>query len=313
MYKNAMQRLEPCVRRPILLLCQSFCGRISMRAFGLKTLSLLLLSLSLSGCGILEWKDKALDALVARIPPDMEEGLGEQILPTFLPAEAIIKDEVLQTRIERLLKPLIERNGIGEPRIKIYLSREAELNAFALPGGILIFNAGMLMAAGSPEEILGVAAHELAHVTEKHVLKSMIQSLSLAAIVSFFLGDVSALGAYILQQSQMLLQNGFTRTQEAEADQIGFDYLVNAGVHPKGMSQFFQRLEQKRKEGAETAAENRSLQRMSVFLSTHPLTTERIRMVEDRLAALTDAQKKKLKPVSFELKEFQDRLSQRMN
>jgi predicted Zn-dependent protease len=273
----------------------------------------MLLGLTLSGCGLLEWKDRALDALVARIPPDMEEGLGEQVLPTFLPAEAVIKDEILQRQMENLLKPLIERNRIGEPRIKIYLSREAELNAFALPGGILIFNAGMLMAAGSPEEILGVAAHELAHVTEKHVLKSMIQSLSLAAIVSFFLGDVSALGAYILQQSQMLLQNGFTRTQESEADQIGFDYLVNAGIHPKGMGQFFQRLEQKRKEGDDTPAENQSLQRMSVFLSTHPLTTERIRMVEDRVAALTNEQKKKLKPVSFDLKEFQERLSQRMN
>jgi predicted Zn-dependent protease len=270
----------------------------------------MLFGLTLSGCGLLEWKNKALDSLVARIPPDMEQGLGEQILPSFLPEEAILRDAALQSRLESLLKPLIESNGIKQPPVKIYMSRDAALNAFALPGGILIFNAGMLMAAGSPEEILGVAAHELAHVTEKHVLKSMIQSLSLAAIVSFFLGDVSELGAYILQQSQMLLQNGFTRTQEAEADQIGFDYLVSAGVHPQGMSQFFQRLEKQKSEEADTPDENRSLQRMSVFLSTHPLTAERIRMVEERLAALTNQQKQKLKPVSFDLKSFQERLAQ---
>jgi predicted Zn-dependent protease len=283
-----------------------------MRAVLLRCVYLIALGLTLSGCGILEWKDKALDALVARIPPDMEVGLGEQVLPSVLPPEAILKDAALQSRLEGLLKPLIERNGINQPPIKIYISREPALNAFALPGGILIFNAGMLMAAGTPEEILGVAAHELAHVTEKHVLKSMVQSLGLTAIVSFFLGDVSELGVYILQQSQMLLQNGFTRTQEAEADGIGFDYLVNAGIHPQGMSQFFQRLEKQKSEEADAPAENRSLQRMSVFLSTHPLTAERIRMVEERLATLANEKKQKLKPVRFDLKDFQQRLAQEM-
>jgi predicted Zn-dependent protease len=270
---------------------------------------LLLFCFLLSGCGFLEWKDRALDALVDRIPTDMEEGLGQQILPTFLPEEAVLRDSVLQTRLQNLLNPLVTRNQIKEPAIKIYISRDEELNAFALPGGIMIFNAGMLMAAGSPEEILGVAAHELAHVTEKHVLKSMIQSLSLAAIVTYFLGDVSELGAYILQQSQMLLQNGFTRTQEAEADRIGFDYLVAAGIHPQGMTHFFQRLEKKRSSSTEDSAR---LQRMSVFLSTHPLTAERIRQVEERTAALTNEQKKNLKPVVFDLKDFQSRLSQQL-
>ncbi|HET9237433.1 MAG TPA: M48 family metallopeptidase [Oligoflexus sp.] len=281
-----------------------------MRAALWRTFCLMALSLTLSGCGILEWKEKALDALVSRIPPDMEVGLGEKVLPTVLPPEAILKDPVLQSRLEGLLKPLIDRNGIHQPPIKIYISRDDELNAFALPGGILIFNRGMLLAAGSAEEILGVAAHELAHVTEKHVLKSMIQSLSLAAIVSFFLGDVSELGAYILQQSQMLLQNGFTRSQEGEADRIGFDYLIAAGIHPKGMSQFFQRLEKRKSEGADSPAETRKLERVSVFLSTHPLTAERIRMVEQRIAGLTPQEIKALKPVRFDLKDFQQRLAQ---
>jgi predicted Zn-dependent protease len=270
----------------------------------------MVLGLTLSGCGILEWKEKALDALVSRIPPDMEVGLGEKVLPTVLPPEDVLKDPVLQSRLEGLLKPLIERNGINQPPIKIYISRDGELNAFALPGGILIFNRGMLLAAGTAEEILGVAAHELAHVTEKHVVKSMIQSLSLAAIISFFLGDVSELGAYILQQSQMLLQNGFTRTQEAEADRIGFDYLVAAGIHPKGMSQFFQRLEKRKSETADAPAEGRRLDRVSVFLSTHPLTAERIRMVEERIAGLSAQEIKALKPVRFDLKDFQQRLGQ---
>jgi predicted Zn-dependent protease len=277
-----------------------------MRAALWRSLTFIVLSLTLSGCGILEWKEKVLDALVSRIPPEMEVGLGKKILPTVLPPEAILKDPVLQSRLEGLLKPLIERNGIKQPPIKIYISRDAQLNAFALPGGILIFNRGMLKAAGSAEEILGVAAHELAHVTEKHVVKSMIQSLSLAAIVSFFLGDVSELGAYILQQSQMLLQNGFTRSQEAQADLIGFDYLLAAGIHPKGMSQFFQRLEQRKSEAAGT----QQIERMSVFLSTHPLTAERIHMVEERLAGLSPQQLKALKPVRFDLKDFQQRLAQ---
>ncbi len=269
-------------------------------------LSLLLFSVLLSGCGVLEWKDRALDALVDRIPPDMEASLGAQILPSVLPPEAVLKEAELQARLESLLKPLIDRNKIHEPKIRIIISREPALNAFALPGGILIFNKGMLMAAGSPEEILGVAAHELAHATEKHVLKSMIQSLGLAAIVNFFLGDVSDLGAYILQQSQVLLQNGFTRKQEGKADEIGFEYLVGASINPQGMNHFFQRLEKQKSEGGESE----KLQRASAFLSTHPLTTDRIRLVEERMAALTPAEKDKLKPVKFDLKGFQERLAQ---
>lgn len=262
----------------------------------------------ISGCGVLEWKEKLLDALVSRFPTEMEVGLGKQILPSVLPNETILRDAVLQSRLEKLLKPLIERNRIIKPTIQIYISRRAELNAFALPGGILIFNAGMLAATGSPEEILGVAAHELAHVTKKHVLKSMIQRLGLAVIVGFFLGDVSELSAYLIQKSQMLLQNGFTRTQETEADQIGFDYLVTAGIHPKGMGDFFQRLQRQKSESSDSSAKSRGLQLMNTFLSTHPLTVERISMVERRVAALTTQQRQKLKPVTFDLKSFQKRI-----
>jgi predicted Zn-dependent protease len=273
-------------------------------------LHLLLLSFLTSGCGLLEWKDKLLDVLVDRIPPEMEASLGQQILPSVLPSEATLRDAVLQRQLEGLLEPLLEKNAITQPKIRIYISREPALNAFAIPGGILIFNAGMLRASGSPEEILGVAAHEIAHATERHVVKSMIQSLSLAAIVSFFLGDISGLGAYILHQSQMLLQNGFSRTQEAQADEVGFRYLVQAGVDPRGMSRFFERIRAQKGELEAQHAEGQKLERMNALFSTHPLTQDRIRWVEERFAGLSSQEKAKLRPVRFDLKAFQARLNQ---
>lgn len=274
----------------------------------LRHASLLILSLLISACGLLDLKDRALDSLVRRIPSDMEESLGRQILPSVLPAEAIVRDAELQAELQSLLRILITRNKINQPRIRLYISRDPALNAFALPGGILIFNAGMLTAAGSPEEILGVAAHELAHVTEKHVLKSMVQSLGLTAIVMFFLGDVSELGVYILRQSQVLLQNGFSRKQEAEADDIGLDYLIAAGVHPQGLLQFLQRLEQKKS----NRAQDKSLEKVSTFLSTHPLTADRIRNIKERTETLPSSERQKLKPVQFDLKGFQTRLLQKV-
>lgn len=269
---------------------------------------LFVLSLFLSGCGLLEWKDKALSALVARIPIEMEVSLGGQILPTLLPAEALVRHPALQDNLEQLLRPLIERNNISSPPIRIFISKDPAINAFAIPGGKLIFNAGFLNAAESPEEVLGVAAHEIAHATQRHVVKSMVQSLSLAAIVSFFLGDISGIGAYILQQSQMLLQNGFSRVQEAEADELAFQYLVQARIDPRGMVQFFQRIQEL--ESGQSQPQPKNLQKVNNFFSSHPLTQDRIRMIESKMQQLSAKERESLRAVRFNLVLLKKQLSE---
>jgi len=262
-----------------------------------KCVVILIVSTTVSSCGALEWKDKLLSAAANQIPWSFEEAMGNQLLPSVLPEEAMIKDPKALAALEGLLKPITET--IAVPKIKIHISSDPALNAFAIAGGHLIFNRGMLLAAETPEEIAGVAAHEIAHATERHVMRSMIQGLGLYAIITFFLGDISAIGAYLLSQGKALLESGFSRKQERAADQKGVDNLIAARIDPRGMIRFFQRL-QKEAGSAPPSA-------VTKFLSTHPLTAERIEAIEARLKALP-AGEKNWKRIEFNMKEFQGRL-----
>lgn len=267
----------------------------------MKTILAFLMIATLStSCGLLELKDSLLTSAANAVPWDFENAMGDQLLPSILPPEMELKDEAAKRELEKLLAPLASK--IDQPKIRVHISQDKELNAFAIPGGHLIFNRGMLLAAESPEEILGVASHEIAHATERHTMRSMIQGLSLYALITLFLGDVSGLGAILIDQGQALIQNGFSRTQERAADAIGLDRLIDAKINPRGMLRFFQRLEKE----AQTKGQPHS--RVEAFLSTHPLTAERIAAIEERLANLPEREKATWKPVAFDLKSFQARL-----
>ncbi len=275
------------------------------RHFVRKSLLLLLLSTGLSGCGILELKDRLLDAIVNQVPFSLEQSMGQQLRPSILPDAQIVRDAKLQAQLQKLLAPLINTNTNANFPITIYISSDPVLNAFAIPGGILIFNSGMLLAVSSPEEILGVAAHELAHATQRHVLRSMVQNLSIAAALTIFLGDASGLIGFILQQGQVLLQKGFSRQQEADADRIGFQYLVRSDIDPRGMSKFFERLQDLKQQKEQARG---SQARVQNFFSTHPLTEERIQSIERMYAQLKPSERRELQAVRFDLKGFQRRL-----
>lgn len=264
------------------------------------------LLLSLQGCGLLSLKDKLLDMLVDKIPIELETAIGERILPTVLPKEAIHNDPEALKLLSNLLEPLFKANKINSPPFRLLISKDPQLNAFALPGGILVFNSGMLRAAATPEEVLGVAAHEIAHATERHVLKSMIQTLSLTAMLTFFLGDLSGLSAFLIQQGQILLQNGFSRVQEAEADRVGFDYLVAARIDPNGMTQFFKRIESQADRGGQQ--DGGSMAKVESFFSTHPLTAERIKNVEGWIQELPETTRARFRASPFPLETLKARL-----
>jgi predicted Zn-dependent protease len=261
-----------------------------------KLANILIFSTMMTSCGALEWKDKLLSSASNKIPWSFENAMGDQLLPSILPPEQRIDNPKAQAELEALLLPITSK--IKEPLIKVHISQDPALNAFAIPGGHLIFNKGMLLAAESPEEIVGVAAHEIAHATERHVMRSMIQGLSLYAVVTPFMGDVSGVGAYLIHQGQALLETGFSRKQEREADAKGVENLVDAKIDPKGMIRFFERIQKE-------AGPNPS--GVTRFLSTHPLTSERIEAIETTLKSLP-ASEKTWKPIEFNLKEFQNRL-----
>ncbi|MDR3358978.1 MAG: M48 family metalloprotease [Desulfovibrio sp.] len=160
------------------------------------------------------------------------------------------------------------------------------LNAFAVPGGYIYVFSGLIMNFDSEDELVGVMAHELAHVTQRHVASRLerAQFVSLGSLLLAVAGiaaggpgggavAVSALGA---GQATML---NYSRLDETEADQIGLQYLVAAGYPPEGMVNGFKVLRRKSMmSGASVPS----------YLSTHPAIGERINTLQSRIAAMPD-------------------------
>ena len=136
-------------------------------------------------------------------------------------------------------------------------------NGFAVLGGRVALTNGLLQAAESPEEIAGVLAHEIGHVYHRHVLQQVIRSTFVVAALNFAMGDVS--GAILIDPGTMgmVIQMGFSRKTEAQADRFAGQILKEAGVSASGLVDFFSRIETRDKSQMK-------------WLSTHPLSKERI-------------------------------------
>lgn len=153
-----------------------------------------------------------------------------------------------------------------------------DINAFALPGGIVAINTGLLTLSDKESEVASVFAHEIAHVTQRHIARNFANAKSFSVISALtLLGSILAaaygggeLGQAALITTQSGLQErqlAYSRSFEQEADRVGMQFLVNANIDPQGMPAFFEKLNK-----------HTQLNRGQIpeFLSSHPLTANRI-------------------------------------
>jgi len=141
-------------------------------------------------------------------------------------------------------------------------------NAYALPGGRIVLLAGLIAVAGSPDEVAGVLAHELAHVAHRDPVRAMVRSAALAALAGMLAGD-PGLAAGLATLGVHLLGLSHSRDAEARADARAAEILVRAGLAADGLSRLFARLAARA--GAEAAA-------VPAYLSTHPPMPARARL-----------------------------------
>lgn len=227
--------------------------------------------------------------LVGFVPFSYEQKIGDKVLALVVsPTNLVQNEDVLSSlrgKVDLLIKQMPkEMQGIG-----VYINKDESTNAFALPGGNIVFNTGLLKKADSIEEVLGVAAHELSHIQKRHVLKSLVQVLGGYLLIDLFLGNLTGVIAILTSNSEMILQKGFSRSQERDADSNGFNLLVKAGIDPIGMAKFFEIIlaEQKKNEEASIA----KAQSYLGFLSTHPETAERIEEIQKRRESMLESKK----------------------
>lgn len=201
---------------------------------------------------------------------EKEIALGSQLAADFEQTARIIEDPVIAEYVDRIGQNIVKHSDAKIP-FHIKVVDTDEVNAFAFPGGYFYINKGVLLAARNEAELAGVMAHEISHVTARHATSRMSkgQYLQLAAIPALFVGGYWA---------QMGIQNalglginlellGITRESEREADQLGIQYLWNAGYDPSSFLSFFEKMqeEEKSKPG-----------RLAGWFRTHPSTTDRI-------------------------------------
>lgn len=278
-------------------------ARLRQRKLLARGLTLGIIGLILAAiAGLWFAKNPMVRAIASQVPAEWERKLGDTAFAQVSLGSKFITDPAVKKQLDQLAAPLLAVVPQDRYQFKLHLIEDASLNAFALPGGNVALHTGLLLAAESPEEVLGVLGHELSHVTAQHGLRGIVEGLGLYAVISTFFGDVSGLAAILVNNAPFLLTQKFSRDHEREADEQGFRYLEAAKLNPRGLLTFFAKMRREEEKLKEKLPAGAALDALS-FLSTHPATAERAARLERLLAA--SPRKDGFATVDLDFKAFQ--------
>lgn len=223
-----------------------------------------------------------------QIPTQWELQLGKLAFTHYEISASLLEDEQAQRLLEQLTRQLTAALPQSGYTYRFYIARDTELNAFALPGGYIVVNSGLIMQADSAEELLGVLAHEISHVTERHGLRNLISSAGVALLLQLLIGDSSGTLGTLSSAAPFLLTQKYSRGFESEADRRGYELLTRAEVDPAGLLSFFEKLKtadaKARAKLRDRAGDAARLLEMPELLSTHPATESRIAALRELVA-----------------------------
>jgi predicted Zn-dependent protease len=217
---------------------------------------------------------------------NQEYYLGRAWLMSFRRQAPIVNDALLQDYVETLIFRLVETSQLQERRLEIVLVDNSTINAFAVPGGIVGVHTGLIAKAETEAQFSSVLAHELAHLSQRHFARGLeAQKKSSAASIAGLLGGLVAIAAGAPDAGMAGIMGGqaaaqdtslrYSRQHEKEADRVGMQNQVAAGLDPGGAAGMFTVMQREsRSYGA----------RPPEFLLTHPLTESRIADARNRAA-----------------------------
>jgi Zn-dependent protease with chaperone function len=217
--------------------------------------------------GFLMLAGPMVDWAVSHIPVDMEISLGRDAFAQQRRRLALVEDHPALPMLRELGTRLTR--GSRYP-YEFHVANDPSINAFAMPGGFIVFHTGLLEEAGSAEEVAGVLAHEIQHVERRHGLRGLVHGAGWRVALSLVLGDTG--GSLAASWAEGLGRLNFSRTQESEADALGVRRLIDHDIDPRGMAAFFRKL----------MAEGSGL---PVFLSSHPASEARMQAIEAAIPA----------------------------
>ena len=221
-----------------------------------------------------------------------EEEYARTLLMQMRAYEVLVEDPQIAAFFADMGYRLVAYSDRPDKSFTFVVLNEDAVNAFAAPGGVIALFSGMILTADDESEIAGVVAHEIAHITQLHLYrtlektKAMTIPIALAMLGLVLAGGGSgdaiqgALigGSAAIQQAQI----NFTRQHEAEADRIGIKTLSQAGYDPNGMAAFFEKMDRVTRSAGQGPPE---------YLRTHPVNVSRIAEAQDRARVMSVPEK----------------------
>jgi len=230
------------------------------------------------------------------ISPAQQAEYGAMTLSQLRHYGYVLEDPLIDGWLRSMGNRLAVSSELPKQPFTFFMLRDRQINAFATLGGYIGVNAGLVLTAHSEDEVAGVLSHEIAHVTQSHVLRAverakrdsvpiLLAMLGAIAVAQASGGNSSddATMAAVMSAQGLLAQRqiDYTRSNEAEADRIGIRTLSRSGYDPEGMASFFERMQ-----AASRGNQGGDRYRAPDYLLSHPVTSLRISEARERVAKL---------------------------
>ena len=216
-----------------------------------------------------------------------ERRIAEQILREVAVSDQVLQDVEIVDYLKALGNRLVMASDGQQQAFHFFVVKDLSINAFAMPGGVIGVHTGLFLASNNESELAGVLGHEIGHVTQHHLARMLakqktdtfknIAGLAFAILAARANPELANAALTASSAASVQRRLDYTRAHEREADRVGLTILDNAGFDPRGMPGFFEVL-QRGSRFVEGSAPS--------FLRTHPLTSERISDVENRVASM---------------------------
>ena len=221
--------------------------------------------------------DRKVDGGLNLYSMEREQEWGHQLAAEIESESTVVTDPAITAYVNRVGQNIAQNSDAKVPFV-IKVVDDDEINAYALPGGFLYVNTGLLLAVDNEAELASVMAHEIAHVAARHVTRNSTraQILDMASLPLVFFGGPAVFAAReVLEVAEPLALLKFSRGAEREADLLGLEYCYKAGYDPQAFVAFFEKLK---------SAEKNKHNRIAKMFSSHPMTEDRIKMAQQEIA-----------------------------
>ncbi len=237
------------------------------------------------------------------VSTQQEVQMGQQYSAQLNSTLPVITDPAVEAYINHLGDSIAHLTGRADLDWKFYVVNTDVVNAFALPGGYIYVNRGVIERADKMDELAGVMGHEIGHVVKRHSVKQMQQQqganigVALTCVLTHVCDSQASQAA--IQIGGAAVFSSFSRQDEKEADEEGFKNVIRAGISPKGLVSFFQKL---------MSADRGGGSPVDAWFSDHPLTQDRIADIQRLIDAKDPAILKSLTEDTKSFHDFKDRV-----